>query len=119
MCARKGVTLLVALFCVCVWEQHIAYLGNVEFAPGQWVGVVLNRPTGLIDGCVMNKSTGKKRKYFDCKPNFVSGDRVCGASNILTHAARLCTFFVLQQGLFVRPRSVAVRHGAMHSCAVL
>ena len=51
--------------------QTVAFLGNVDFAPGKWVGVVLDRPTGLIDGCVVNRKTNVRREYFACKPNYV------------------------------------------------
>lgn len=38
----------------------IAYLGETQFAPGQWAGVILNDPVGKNDG-----SVGGVR-YFDC-----------------------------------------------------
>ncbi|KAM3869003.1 CAP-Gly domain-containing linker protein 2 [Diretmus argenteus] len=39
----------------------IAYLGEAQFAPGQWAGVVLNDPVGKNDG-----SVGGVR-YFECQ----------------------------------------------------
>lgn len=40
----------------------IAYLGETQFAPGQWAGVVLNDLVGKNDG-----SVGGVR-YFECQP---------------------------------------------------
>lgn len=40
----------------------IQYLGETQFAPGQWAGVVLDDPVGKNDG-----SVGGVR-YFDCQP---------------------------------------------------
>lgn len=51
--------------------QVVRYIGRVHFASGVWVGVQLNRPTGLIDGTVTNGRTGEKRTYFTCKANYV------------------------------------------------
>jgi len=42
----------------------IAFVGETEFAPGLWVGVVLDSPTGKNDGTVSGVT------YFTCKPKF-------------------------------------------------
>lgn len=40
----------------------VAYFGDVEFASGDWVGVVLDSPTGNHDGKIHG------REYFQCAP---------------------------------------------------
>ncbi|XP_042686103.1 CAP-Gly domain-containing linker protein 2 isoform X1 [Centrocercus urophasianus] len=40
----------------------IQYLGETQFAPGQWAGVVLDDPVGKNDGCVGGV------RYFECQP---------------------------------------------------
>ena len=40
-----------------VWVQgckagHIQYIGEVKFAPGEWAGIVLDRPEGKNNGTV-------------------------------------------------------------------
>lgn len=42
----------------------IAYVGNTDFAPGTWIGVVLDSPTGKNDGTVNGVT------YFTCKAKF-------------------------------------------------
>ncbi|XP_022239217.1 CAP-Gly domain-containing linker protein 1-like isoform X2 [Limulus polyphemus] len=39
----------------------LCYLGNTEFAPGQWAGIDLDEPQGKNDGSVAGK------RYFECK----------------------------------------------------
>ena len=85
--------------CVCLclpYLQTVAFLGTVDFAPGQWVGVVLDRPTGLIDGCVVNRKTNVRREYFSCKPNYVRQPPCvgggCGATTHLSAPVVLCDY---------------------------
>lgn len=40
----------------------IRFVGNTNFAPGKWVGVELDDPSGKNNGLVDGKH------YFDCKP---------------------------------------------------
>ena len=42
----------------------IAYVGKPGFAPGIWVGVILDEPTGKNDGTV------KGKRYFTCLQNY-------------------------------------------------
>lgn len=41
---------------------HITYIGETQFAPGEWAGVVLNEPVGKNDGSVAGV------RYFQCEP---------------------------------------------------
>ncbi|XP_044753810.1 dynactin subunit 1 isoform X2 [Coccinella septempunctata] len=41
----------------------IAYYGQTEFAPGKWIGVILNEPKGKNNGIV------RGREYFKCEEN--------------------------------------------------
>jgi len=49
-----------------VWHGHQGtahFVGSVEWASGQWIGVELDEPRGWNDGVVFRSS------YFQCKPN--------------------------------------------------
>ncbi|UXI17324.1 hypothetical protein NH340_JMT03267 [Sarcoptes scabiei] len=51
-----------------VWIQgikpgYIVYIGMVEFAKGEWAGIVLDKPEGKNDGSVHGV------RYFQCQPN--------------------------------------------------
>ncbi|KAG8234046.1 hypothetical protein J437_LFUL014771, partial [Ladona fulva] len=41
----------------------VAYVGTTLFAPGKWIGVILDEPKGKNNGTVMQKT------YFECKEN--------------------------------------------------
>jgi len=41
----------------------VAYIGTTQFAPGKWIGIVLDEPKGKNDGTVEGKI------YFSCKKN--------------------------------------------------
>lgn len=42
----------------------VRYAGTTSFAPGKWVGVELDSPTGKNDGSVAGK------RYFACQPSY-------------------------------------------------
>ncbi|VDK25205.1 unnamed protein product, partial [Anisakis simplex] len=42
---------------------NIVFIGPTRFAPGEWIGVVLDEPVGKNDGMVDGK------RYFQCDPN--------------------------------------------------
>ncbi|XP_075590124.1 cytoplasmic linker protein 190 isoform X2 [Dermatophagoides farinae] len=51
-----------------VWVQgikpgYIVYIGDVQFARGEWAGIVLDKPEGKNDGSVHGV------RYFQCQPN--------------------------------------------------
>lgn len=70
----------------------VAYFGEVEFASGDWVGVVLDMPTGNHDGKIHG------RQYFQCSPMhglFVRPSRITrmppGLSSSSTASSRQAT----------------------------
>ncbi|VDM96464.1 unnamed protein product [Onchocerca ochengi] len=42
---------------------NIVYIGPARFAPGEWIGIVLDQPLGKNDGSVDG------HRYFSCEPN--------------------------------------------------
>ena len=50
----------------------VAYIGSTDFAPGVWVGIILDEAKGKNNGAVQGKS------YFECPDkhgnNFVSNN---------------------------------------------
>lgn len=42
----------------------LRYLGQTDFAPGEWAGIELDEPLGKNDGTVAGK------RYFRCSPNY-------------------------------------------------
>jgi len=44
----------------------VRYMGEVKFAPGNWVGLELDQPTGMNDGSVQGV------RYFQCQPSYGS-----------------------------------------------
>lgn len=42
----------------------IRFVGDAHFAPGSWVGIELEEPTGKNDGSVQGE------RYFECDPGF-------------------------------------------------
>ncbi|KAL1305061.1 hypothetical protein AAFC00_001999 [Neodothiora populina] len=57
----------------------IRFLGATGFAPGEWIGVELDEPTGKNDGSV------KGDRYFDCRQNYGMFLRAAGVGKILDH----------------------------------
>ncbi|XP_071094158.1 CAP-Gly domain-containing linker protein 1-like isoform X2 [Haliotis cracherodii] len=48
----------------------LRYVGQTDFAKGEWAGVELDDPQGKNDGAVAGKRSSRQMKYFDCRPNF-------------------------------------------------
>ncbi|XP_073970364.1 dynactin subunit 1-like isoform X3 [Rhodnius prolixus] len=44
-------------------QGEVAYVGNTAFAPGKWIGIILDEPKGKNNGTVQNKF------YFKCNEN--------------------------------------------------
>ncbi|QVM05758.1 hypothetical protein D8B26_000467 [Coccidioides posadasii str. Silveira] len=42
----------------------IRFIGATHFAPGEWIGIELEEPTGKNDGAVQGE------RYFDCEQNY-------------------------------------------------
>lgn len=42
----------------------IRFIGTTHFAPGDWIGIELDEPTGKNDGAVQGE------RYFDCEQGF-------------------------------------------------
>lgn len=36
-------------------QGEVAYVGNTAFAPGKWIGIILDEPKGKNNGTVQNK----------------------------------------------------------------
>lgn len=54
---------------ICIGDKktgRIRYIGPTEFAPGVWIGVELDTPSGKNDGSVSGQ------RYFACKPRYGS-----------------------------------------------
>lgn len=45
-------------------QATVRFVGTTHFAPGDWVGIELDEPTGKNDGAVQGE------RYFDCEPGF-------------------------------------------------
>ncbi len=71
----------------------VKFIGETEFAPGEWIGVALDKPTGTLfkkllidafikcvcDGAGKHNGTVKGVKYFKCKDRhgvFVKRDKI-------------------------------------------
>uniref|UniRef100_A0A8C4Q099 CAP-Gly domain-containing protein n=1 Tax=Eptatretus burgeri TaxID=7764 RepID=A0A8C4Q099_EPTBU len=74
----------------------IQFLGETQFAPGQWAGVVLDEPTGKNDGTVAGV------RYFMCEP----------CRGIFTRPSKLSRCFP-SSGTESQPSSVAPSPGSV------
>ena len=63
---------------------EVAYVGVTEFAPGKWIGVILDQPKGKNNGTVQGKS------YFQCP------DKHGRLSKIVKAMLMLILFFFLE-----------------------
>ncbi|VDM71376.1 unnamed protein product, partial [Strongylus vulgaris] len=45
-------------------KGRVAFCGDVQFADGEWVGVILDEPRGKNNGTVQGV------QYFTCEPNY-------------------------------------------------
>ncbi|OAX81109.1 hypothetical protein ACJ72_04554 [Emergomyces africanus] len=60
----------------------IRFIGSTSFAPGDWIGVELNEPTGKNDGSVQGE------RYFDCEHGFGMFVRPAAVVSILEQPKR-------------------------------
>ncbi|EGE84030.1 dynactin [Blastomyces dermatitidis ATCC 18188] len=60
----------------------IRFIGSTSFAPGDWIGVELNGPTGKNDGSVQGE------RYFDCEHGFGMFIRPAAVVSVLEQPKR-------------------------------
>lgn len=60
----------------------LRFIGRTSFAPGDWIGVELNEPTGKNDGSVQGE------RYFDCEHDFGMFVRPAAVVSILEQPKR-------------------------------
>lgn len=58
-------------------QASVKFVGQTSFAPGDWIGVVLDEPNGKNDGSVQGQ------RYFQCDPLYGMFVRPSGISRIL------------------------------------
>lgn len=83
----------------------IRFLGPTGFAPGEWIGVELDEPTGKNDGSV------KGDRYFDCETNYGMFLREAGVGKILDQAKPV-NKAVSNEAATGRPRPASLSLGA-------